>query len=227
MLDEPTKGLDAEFKIEFAQIIYDLNKAGITVLMVSHDVEFCAVYPSRCLMFFNGEVVSEGTPRTFFSSNSFYSTSASRMSKGIIDNAVSSNDVIYACTGKNRDIQINRNTPDIDLFKNDTENIPLQKTKLKTKSFLFLKNLRIFGAVLFILGLIINLEYIPNFSAKTLPTWFNWGIIGVSVALLMIAFGTKSKRPIDLPRKSSKLSKRTVSMAIMVLLAIPVTILLE
>lgn len=107
--------------------------------MVSHDVEFCAVYPSRCLMFFNGEVVSEGTPRNFFSSNSFYSTSASRMSKGIIDNAVSSNDVIYACTGKNRDIQINRNTPDIDLFKNDTENIPLQKTKLKTKSFLFLK----------------------------------------------------------------------------------------
>ena len=54
LLDEPTKGLDAEFKIEFAQIIYDLNKAGITVLMVSHDVEFCAVYPSRCLMFFNG-----------------------------------------------------------------------------------------------------------------------------------------------------------------------------
>jgi energy-coupling factor transport system ATP-binding protein len=100
LLDEPTKGLDAEFKIEFAQIIYDLNKAGITVLMVSHDVEFCAVYPSRCLMFFNGEVVSEGTPRNFFSSNSFYSTSASRMSKGIVDNAVSSNDVIYACTGK-------------------------------------------------------------------------------------------------------------------------------
>lgn len=104
---------------------------------------------------------------------------------------------------------------------------PSKKTKLKTKSFLFLKNLRIFGAVLFILGLIVNLEYIPNFSAKTLPTWFNWGIIGVSVALLMIAFGTKSKRPIDLPRKSSKLSKRTISMAIMVLLAIPVTILLE
>lgn len=55
------------------------------------------------------------------------------MSKGIIDNAVSSNDVIYACTGKNRDIQINRNTPDIDLFKNDTENIPLQKNKAENK----------------------------------------------------------------------------------------------
>ena len=225
MLDEPTKGLDAEFKIEFAQIIYDLNKAGITVLMVSHDVEFCAVYPSRCLMFFNGEVVSEGTPRNFFSSNSFYSTSASRMSKGIIDNAVSSNNVIYACTGQNRDIRINRDTPDIDLFKNDRENVFPQKNNTKNKKLsVFKKICGLFGAVLFILGLIVNLEYIPNFSAKTLPTWFNWGIIGVSVALLMIAFGTKSKRPIDLPRKSSKLSKRTVSMAIMVLLAIPVTI---
>ena len=176
-------------------------------------------------MFFNGEVVSEGTPRTFFSSNSFYSTSASRMSKGIIDNAVSSNDVIYACTGKNRDIQINRNTPNIDLFKNDTENIPPKKNKAENKKLsVFKKIFGFFGAVMFILGLIVNLEYIPNFSAKTLPTWFNWGIIGVSVSLLMIAFGTKSKRPIDLPRKSSKLSKRTVSMAIMVLLAIPVTI---
>lgn len=224
LLDEPTKGLDAEFKIEFAQIIYDLNKAGITVLMVSHDVEFCAVYPSRCLMFFNGEVVAEGTPRNFFSSNSFYSTSASRMSKGIIDNAVSSNDVIYACTGKKRDISIDNNTPDIELFTNQTTATP-EKQKKESKKLSFVKKICGFvGAIMFILGLIINLEYIPEFSAKTLPTWFNWGIIGVSVALLMTAFGTKSKRPIDLPRKSSKLSKRTVSMAITVLPAIPITI---
>lgn len=53
------------------------------------------------------------------------------MSKGIIDNAVSSNDVIYACTGQNRDIRINRDTPDIDLFKNDRENVFPQKTILK------------------------------------------------------------------------------------------------
>ena len=94
-------------------------------------------------------------------------------------------------------------------FKNDTENIPPPKNKAENKKLsVFKKIFGFFGAVLFILGLIVNLEYIPNFSAKTLPTWFNWGIIGVSVALLMIAFGTKSKRPIDLPRKSSKLSKK-------------------
>ena len=224
LLDEPTKGLDAEFKIEFAQIIYDLNKAEHNR---SHGKSRCRVLCciSKPLSdVFNGEVVSEGTPRNFFSSNSFYSTSASRMSKGIIDNAISSNDVIYACTGQNRDIQINRNTPDIDLLKTTPKIVP-QKNKAENKKLsVFKKICGLFGAVLFILGPIINLEYIPNFSAKTLPTWFNWGIIGVSVALLMIAFGTKSKRPIDLPRKSSKLSKRTVSMAIMVLLAIPVTI---
>ena len=88
-------------------------------------------------MFFNGEVVSEGTPRNFFSSNSFYSTSASRMSKGIIDNAVSSNDVIYACTGKNRDVQINRNTPDIDLFKNRHRKLsPPKKAKAEKQKML-------------------------------------------------------------------------------------------
>lgn len=149
------------------------------------------------------------------------------MSKGIIDNAVSSNDVIYACTGKNRNIQIDRNTPDIDLFKNDTENIPLQKNKAENKKLSVFKKSSDFWRSTVHTRSDCKSGIYSEFSAKTLPTWFNWGIIGVSVALLMIAFGTKSKRPIDLPRKSSKLSKRTVSMAIMVLLAIPVTILLE
>ncbi len=42
LLDEPTKGLDAEFKRVFAVILKTLQRRGVTVLMVSHDVEFCA-----------------------------------------------------------------------------------------------------------------------------------------------------------------------------------------
>ena len=71
LLDEPTKGLDAEFKQSFAAILDSLTAAGVAVVIVSHDVSFCARYAHRCALFFDGGIVAEGTPRTFFSGNSF------------------------------------------------------------------------------------------------------------------------------------------------------------
>lgn len=65
LLDEPTKGLDAEFKQELAAILRSLTAGGVTVVMVSHDVEFCARYAHRCALFFDGAVVTEGAPRPF------------------------------------------------------------------------------------------------------------------------------------------------------------------
>ena len=60
-MDEPTKGLDAEFKQVFAEILQVLLRRGVTILMVSHDIEFCARYAHRCAMFFDGSIVAEGT----------------------------------------------------------------------------------------------------------------------------------------------------------------------
>ena len=62
LLDEPTKGFDAEFKVSFAAILRKLTAQGVTILMVSHDVTFCAEYAHRCGMFFDGHIVAEGTP---------------------------------------------------------------------------------------------------------------------------------------------------------------------
>ncbi|UKI38362.1 MAG: energy-coupling factor ABC transporter ATP-binding protein [Clostridiales bacterium] len=67
LLDEPTKGIDAHFKQKLARLIKTLQKSGITVVTVSHDIEFCAEYADRCAMFFDGQIVSEGAPREFFS----------------------------------------------------------------------------------------------------------------------------------------------------------------
>ena len=100
LLDEPTKGLDAEFKRVFARMIRRLCARGVCVIMVSHDAEFCASYASRCAMFFDGAIVAEGTPREFFSSGSFYTTSASRMARGLLPGAITPEDVIAACGGE-------------------------------------------------------------------------------------------------------------------------------
>ena len=52
LLDEPTRGLDAAFKAELAELLHDLLAQGVTVVLVSHDVEFCAAYAQRCALFF-------------------------------------------------------------------------------------------------------------------------------------------------------------------------------
>ncbi len=112
ILDEPTKGMDAHFKITFASILRSLKKKGITVVMVSHDVEFCSENADRCALFFDGSITSEACPLEFFAGKSFYTTSANRMSRGILKNAILADDIIFACTGKanekkSEDIEIN------------------------------------------------------------------------------------------------------------------------
>ncbi len=98
LLDEPTKGLDAEFKQQFAGILAALTAQGVAVLMVSHDVEFCARYAHRCALFFDGNIVTQAAPRIFFSGNSFYTTSANRMARELLPEAVTVEDVI-GCIG--------------------------------------------------------------------------------------------------------------------------------
>lgn len=99
LLDEPTKGMDAEFKKQFAQILKALNKAFVTVVMVSHDIEFCAEYADRCAMFFDGLITSCDAPRTFFKGKNFYTTAANRMAHTTLTDAVLASDVILACGG--------------------------------------------------------------------------------------------------------------------------------
>ncbi len=100
LLDEPTKGLDAEFKLALAAILKALRQQGVTAVMVSHDVEFCAEHAARCALLFDGSIVTEGTPRRFFSGNSFYTTSANRMARALLPEAITAADVIEACGGE-------------------------------------------------------------------------------------------------------------------------------
>mgnify|MGYP005770751987 FL=1 len=97
LLDEPTKGLDNFFKIKFADILNRLKSEGVTILMVSHDVEFCAKYADIVGMFFDGGVITTNRPDKFFSQNSFYTTAANRMSRHIFENAITNEDVIELC----------------------------------------------------------------------------------------------------------------------------------
>lgn len=100
LLDEPTKGMDAQFKDEFADILSELKEKGVTVLMVSHDIEFCAEYADRCGLVFDGVLTSVDTPGEFFKGKNFYTTAANRMARNCLPHAVLAEDIIFACAGK-------------------------------------------------------------------------------------------------------------------------------
>lgn len=97
LLDEPTKGLDPFLKNIFADILKGLKAKGVTILMVTHDIEFCAENADKCAMFFDGYIISQENPRDFFSGNNFYTTTSNRMSRHLFENAITYKDVVELC----------------------------------------------------------------------------------------------------------------------------------
>lgn len=122
LLDEPTKGLDGHFKQKLALILKKLQSINTTIIIVSHDVEFCGQYADRCAMFFDGAIVSEDTPRNFFSGNSFYTTASNRMARHILPQAIVEDDVILACGG-----EVSQNKIDFSEFKIERKKKPPAK----------------------------------------------------------------------------------------------------
>ncbi|MCH5187003.1 MAG: ATP-binding cassette domain-containing protein [Oscillospiraceae bacterium] len=155
LLDEPTKGIDAHFKEIFADIINDLKASGVTVVMVSHDIEFCAEHADRCAMFFDGNITSCAAARDFFTGKNFYTTAANRMARTRLPKAVLAEDIILACGGN-----------------------PPERTGVK-----------------------------------------------VDLPVAAMPDGDKKQEPGKiLPNKAPKLAKRTVTAALLILIAIPLTI---
>lgn len=97
LLDEPTKGIDAFAKQSLANILKSLQQKGLTIIIVTHDIEFSAMYSERCALFFDGNIVSADSPRAFYSGNRFYTTAAHRMSRHVLDDAITCEDVIASC----------------------------------------------------------------------------------------------------------------------------------
>lgn len=94
LLDEPTKGVDAYSKLSLSKILQEIKSDGVTIITVTHDVEFASIVADRCGLFFDGEVLSSLVPQEFFSKNNFYTTASSRISRDKSANAVTVDDVV-------------------------------------------------------------------------------------------------------------------------------------
>ena len=245
LLDEPTKGLDADFKRRFAGILKKLCRRGVSVLCVSHDTEFCAEYADRCGLMFDGSITAEGTPADFFSGNTFYTTSANRMAKEIVPRAVTVSHVLGAFGARQNEAEVPAETAELpwersaettDTAVTDTKN---KKTAASVKSPKPLKTWRkILAGILFAISvsILIYAAGITDFTKLVSPE----GITApakeqliIYASLILSLFGAAAclaKRSPPLCRPSEKnrrrLAKRTFIAALTVVLAIPLTLLL-
>ena len=226
LLDEPTKGMDAHFKEEFADILMDLKANGVTVLMVSHDIEFCAEYADRCALVFDGSITSVDTPREFFKGKNFYTTSANRMARTRLPDAVLAEDIILACGGNVKKRE--RQSRNIKLHKAQKEINP-QKEKVKklTPARIIIGSIFALFFTLTSLAFVTDID-IFNFTRVSFLGLGTWQIISViEIAVACFCFFPQRDigiEVIQVPKSDRKLTKRTLVATFLILLLIPLTI---
>ncbi len=220
LLDEPTKGLDNDFKRILAGIIRELSSRGVCVIMVSHDVEFCAVYADRCGLFFDGGIVTMEAPQPFFSGKSFYTTAANRMARQLIPNAVTPADVICSCGG----------VPPAEeaLPQSEKADITPSKERKPEKLPLWRKLLAAVSGIL-ALGLLIYVSVVLDLSGLYSGGNFlqgnGWLYVAMFALLGIFAFSiSRRASPREQKFLKGKLSRRTKTALICSLLAIPLTL---
>lgn len=60
VLDEPTTGQDYSEGLEIMEIVKELNKQGVTIIMVTHDMELVSLYTKRVIVLRNGQIAEDG-----------------------------------------------------------------------------------------------------------------------------------------------------------------------
>ena len=220
LLDEPTKGLDNDFKLVFAEVLKELTEKGVCVIMVSHDVEFCARYSDRCGLFFDGGIVTLDAPQPFFAGKSFYTTAANRMARHLLPNAVTPEDVITACGGEipkqeapKRPGKVNIEPPQA----RKPRKLPLWRKILGAVSGMtFLGLLLYTSLVLDLSGLYRNENFMREYGWLYILMFVSFGIFAACVSRRSSAHEQKLM--------TGKLSTRTKVTIFLSLLLIPLTI---
>ena len=228
LLDEPTKGLDAEFKQTFGQILHTLQASSVAILMVSHDIEFCAKYADRCALFFDGNIVTEAEPRTFFSGNSFYTTAANRIARDILPEAVTPEDVIAACGGAAQPepalTEYQRIPPALEKESQAMKKLPVWRKVIAAVSGIASLVLIVQAIGVTDLTKLVDAGGLTNLAGDQLKLY---GILLLSLLVFALSISRKADRPdylVQTPLEKRKLKKRTIFATLLILLLIPLTL---
>ncbi|MEL7564902.1 MAG: energy-coupling factor transporter ATPase [Dehalobacterium sp.] len=88
LLDEPTRGLDYLLKEKLGEILWEFQKKGITIFIITHDIEFAAEYAQEIILMADGTVVGQGDKYEMLTDSTFYASQISKLFRNIADHVV-------------------------------------------------------------------------------------------------------------------------------------------
>lgn len=94
LLDEPTRGLDAGLKNELGGYLLDLAASGVSIVIVTHDIEFVAEYARRVVIMFGGEVVADGDKRAIMNNSLYYAPQLNKLFRGFYEGIITFQDAL-------------------------------------------------------------------------------------------------------------------------------------
>ena len=196
--------------------------------MVSHDIEFCAKYADRCALFFDGSIVTEAEPRTFFSGNSFYTTAANRIARDVLPEAVTPEDVIAACSGTVEPEpalpEYQRIPPAPEKESQTIKKLPVWRKILAAVSGIASLVLIVQAIGVTDLTKLVDAGGLTGLAGDQLKLY---GILMLSLLVFALSISRKAAQPdylVQTPLEKRKLHKRTIFATLLILLLIPLTL---
>lgn len=235
LLDEPTKGIDPEFKLEYGDILKQLKAIGKTIIIVSHDIEWEARISDRCALMFDGSIAAIEPVKDFFSGNHFYTTAAARIAGGMIENAITVEDILKAlgCEPDTRDEEHknSRNFKDLQSLKKLLEKKHRSREKISPIRLTFIILLTVLCGVCFYFTMKQEgLNYLIDnmrVTAEGVRYAIMYGVFILAVILLLICLApVSSRKDEDIRLTSVKNHNKACALAafVVICIVIPVTI---
>lgn len=107
VLDEPTAGLDPLGKEEILNLLFTLNKQGLTIVMISHDMDEVYEYTDRIIVFSDGHALYDMNTYEFFRSVDIAKYGLQMPQMAILNNIFEKNGI--KLNGQNRTVQEMKN----------------------------------------------------------------------------------------------------------------------
>jgi len=82
LLDEPTRGIDCNFKNDLGRLLLSYSESGTAVIIVTNDIEFAAEYAQRVILMFDGRIAGDGTKHEILDGSIFFSPQMNRLFRG-------------------------------------------------------------------------------------------------------------------------------------------------
>lgn len=225
LLDEPTKGADAEYKHKFSAMLDKIKQSGKTVILVSHDMDFCAETADVCALLFDGQISVCLPPAEFFAASEFFTTDSAKIAAGVCENVYTADRLISSVGGKAETYNDQKDNFTDGTHEKKSADINQKRHKEKHKKLsTFRKAMLIIGSIGFAAVLIISTGIFP-FAIPSEPFWLQYAVLCVPMVMLIAGAAPKNTmaRP---PVAVRKISSSDITAGITTVILIPLTVLL-